>query len=242
MLTRLEMQFSMREDMNVKLASTKVGLNSLCPWWHASQLSTHVFSGICLRNESSSDPQQQLLLHVQLGSQMRFPLSSAGASVQTAGGSQTCSLSLSLSLTTAALAICPCGQKKKKTGTWQNKSVTAQCAKNSEKRIWTNAEQAVRVSAEIVWKTPASKIKQQKAHPKQENWGERNNPGKRVHWQAGKRKQCSKKLDLPLLKASTSVFMQADRKPRRTCKIKTNYNKMNHGPDFSPSRRSYVSQ
>lgn len=31
MLTRLEMQFSMREDMNVKLASTKVGLNSLCP-------------------------------------------------------------------------------------------------------------------------------------------------------------------------------------------------------------------
>lgn len=58
-------------------------------------------------------------------------------------------------LTTAAVAICPCGQK---TGTWQNKSVTAQCAKNSEKRIWTNAEQAERVSSEIVWKTPASKL------------------------------------------------------------------------------------
>lgn len=34
----------------------------------------------------------------------------------------------------------------------------AQCAKNSEKRIWTNAEQADRVSSQIVWKTPASKL------------------------------------------------------------------------------------
>lgn len=29
-----------------------------------------------------------------------------------------------------------------------------------------------------------------------------------------------------------SVFMHLERKPTRTCKIETNYYKMNYGPDF----------
>lgn len=146
MLTRLEMWFSSGEDVNVKLASTK---NSLCQEWHASQLSTRllvfgyrtnhpligssIYCFMCSLVHRWYIPFRLQALQFRLQAAVRLLLPP---------------------LTTVALAICPSGQK---TGTWQNKSVTAQCAKNSEKRIWTNTEQADRLSWEIVWKTPASK-------------------------------------------------------------------------------------